>query len=201
MFVSQRSESKTTLRHLLNQPPLVGFQYASVGISCMFVIRRTALELIGSGLFMRRNKRVRIKRSDEWCGCLSLGHMLMLWLCEARLTVRTKLKLKKHDQVWDAGAKISVTTKLTAAIGFWGSGNQKKSLPLSPSSSPPQTPDLSSASPEKSPSFKSRFFNNYMKNDKRDGGNKGEPSVVVFEASWENNNKTCVTFNGRLRMW
>lgn len=43
----------------------LGFHNASIGISCMFVIRRKALELIGSGLFMRRNKRVRIKPADE----------------------------------------------------------------------------------------------------------------------------------------
>ena len=61
----------------------------------------------------------------------------------------------------------SVTTKLTTAVGLWGSGQFSKK---SPKSSPPSTP----SSPEKSPSFKSRFFTNYMNNQKKE--NKGEQS-------------------------
>lgn len=133
----------------------------------MFVKRRNVHRLIGSGYFMRRNKRVRIKREKEW-------HVEKLWQMEDMSIKNCVWSVESIELFNKKGRNIStrsrcvkaVTTKLTAGIGLWGNGQQGKK---SHSPSPPPSP---TASPEKSPSFKSRFFNNYMSNQKKES--KGE---------------------------
>ena len=153
------------------------------GISCMFVIRRNVLKLIGSGYFMRRNKRVRIKRGKQWREFWIMerhASIIVVWLCVEFVwnLLRTIFQAISAKSLWIPVQK-SINTKLTAAIGLWGNNGKNPPSPKSPS--PPSSPTSGS---EKSPSFKARFFNNYMNQQKKESKGENDNDFTTCFDRW-----------------